>query len=664
MTLQPDVKKPRDDPYGLVQQNWPSESEAAYHSAETEADNAATTAKIQAESADDAANQTDSGMQGKTADSVSGVYSHIANQLHQQSADYNTISGWMLDASGKVEKAKSRIANLVRVGTSEIRDAINSETSGTVVTPSSSELTDKYRDEISSVVTTLTSDLDGIGRSLQGDPGSSRTPSYVSVPTMPSAEQPDPRAIVAAYNHGQAPEVVPQQLPEMPRATTAPTVDSPSGVSTPSAPAAPHSVNPTLANLLGAGQSAPSGTPTPPTTSSSSGSPNTPAGQGAQTHQPTEHRQDAKSAGLPHIPSIPLPDLLPAVAESIATGVSAATASQLPASTAPTSPGSSIPASTGTTPGVSGTPPMPSGLAPIGGVPTSTPTMQATPSVQGTPAFPPPGVQTPTPQQAPAPAAPRGPVADIGWIQKTYGIAPSLDLPKPEFPVLPACFIVDLPEAEAHLHRALASLRQEFEQAGWSQPLAIATLRRGFEVRTVYVTSDGLSIHPSGVLLPSGVIPLDEMPNTPVAPELSGSIMVTDKLASLIPRGWEVESLLSTVPSNEQHQTPEQFQELVEGGELLPCTVSRGRVGVTADEAMGTFARAALGSGGGGELDSESARLRAARWVGAQPAGYLDTLSRYYLADAAEAMSQGDWTEAVWACEKYMNVNQTRSQAA
>ncbi|WP_237127740.1 hypothetical protein [Mycobacteroides abscessus] len=300
----------------------------------------------------------------------------------------------------------------------------------------------------------------------------------------------------------------------------------------------------------------------------------------------------------------------------------------------------------------------PTPLAPIGGgggLSAPPVTQPATPAPQGTP-------PSPSPQQSATPT--RGPAADLGWIQRTYGLAPGIETPKSETPYVPALFITDLPEGEVHLHRVLASLRQAFESAGWSQPLAAASIRRGFEARTVYVTSDGVSIHPLGVLLPHGVIPLDEMPGAPTYSEMGGSIMVTDKLASLLPRGWEVATLLSTVPADENSQSTEQFQELVQGGELLGCKVSRGRDGVEAGEAMGTFARAALGSGGCSELDTESSRLRAARWVGTQPVDYLGLLGRWYLADAAGAMSEGRWADAVYASEKYLSVVDTKSQAA
>ncbi|MDO3012485.1 hypothetical protein P5V34_00630 [Mycobacteroides abscessus subsp. abscessus] len=255
-------------------------------------------------------------------------------------------------------------------------------------------------------------------------------------------------------------------------------------------------------------------------------------------------------------------------------------------------------------------------------------------------------------------------MADLGWIQRNYGLAPSLDLPKPESSVFPALFIAELAESEAHLHRALASLRHQFEAAGWGQPMSVARIRRGLEACTVYATADGLSIHPAGILLPDGVLPLDEVPSRPVALDLHGSLMVTEKLTALIPRGWEVETVLSTVPADEQHQSTEQYGELVQGGELLPCKVSRGRSDVTADEAMAVFARAAIGSAGCGELDVESARLRGSRWVGVRPTGYGEVLSRWYLSDAAESMSRGAWGEAVYCSKKYLSIKNAKSQAA
>ncbi|SIA12394.1 Uncharacterised protein [Mycobacteroides abscessus subsp. abscessus] len=661
MSTAHDIQKP-DDQFGLVADNWPVESESAYAAAERQATAASNTAQVQAQEATDAATKTDADMKGKTAESVSNGYSHSASQLHEQSVHYNTVSAWMADARGVVAGAKRRISTLVRAGTSEIREALTSEVSGTAVTPSSADLIAKYRADIDQVAAKLGVDLDAIGHSLAGAPGASRTPSYTSVSTAPTPEHADPHVSAASYtgdHHAPAPE--PHELPPMPRATTTPTTESPSTPGTPSAPIAPtHAVNPTLSNLV-AGSTSPSGTPSSPSAKPAS----TSAGQGAQASQPTEQHQDAKSAGLPRIPSIPLPNA-PAVAADIATAVSSSVGHQL-ATTAPSVPGSSTPVSTGFTPGTSGTPPVlpapPGGLSPIGGGLPTPPVMQAPPASQGTPASPPPGVQTPSAPPSP-PAAPRGPVVDAAWIQRTYGLSPSLELPKPETTYIPALFITELPDEAAHLHRALATIRHQFEGAGWGQPLAVATIRRGFESCTVYVTSDGLSLHPHGVLLPHGVTPLDEMPNAPTTSELLGSLMVSEKLTALIPRTWEIEQVLSTVPGGEDHQSVEQYQELVDAGELLNCNGSRGRDDVTDDEALSTFARAALGSAGCGELEAESTRLRAARWIGVQPQGYVDGLSRWYLADAAESMSAGRWGEAVYSSEKYLSVQQSERQAA
>ncbi|WP_236738103.1 hypothetical protein [Mycobacteroides abscessus] len=320
--------------------------------------------------------------------------------------------------------------------------------------------------------------------------------------------------------------------------------------------------------------------------------------------------------------------------------------------------------STGITPGVPGTSPMTPmapGLSPIGGGGLSTPavTQPTTPAVQGTPVAP-----SPAPQQTTTPSPPRGPVVDTAWLQRNYGLAPGIESPKPEPLSVPALFITELSEPEALLHRVLGTLRQQFEQVGWAQPLAVATIRRGFETRLVYVTADAVSIHPRGVLLPIGVTPLDEMPHAPTYSDLSGSLMVSEKLRALIPRGWEVQNVLSTVPSDEAYQSVEQYGELSEAGELLECTVPRGRDRVEAEEAMAVFARAAIGSAGCGELDSESARLRAARWVGVQPVGYGEVLSRWYLSDAAECMGLGDWGEAVYASERYLGLVEPKRQVA
>lgn len=660
MAPQHDLEKPMDDPYSLVGDSWPSESENSYHTAKVAAEDASTAASVQSESVTDAGSKMGD-EHGKTADAVSSGYRAAARQLSEQSRNFTTISAWMEDAAVKVLDAKRHIRYLVRTATPEIRDALDSELKGTPTTPSSADLITKYRSDIAVVASTLTTDLDAIGHSLAGDPGSSRSPSYTSVSTTPTPEHADPRATVAAYNHGQSPEVTPQQLPEMPRAVTAPSSESPSAPSAPSAPTVPH---PTLSNLVGGQGSTPSasspgGTGSPHTSSQGSPSPS------PQAHQAPEQHQTSKAPGLPRIPSLPLDGLPVAAAESIATVVSSAAAHQLPTAPSTITPAPSIPASTGITPGVAGTPPMtpvtPAPFTPIGGGGGLTPpavTQPVTPTPQGTPAAPPPASQQTT--QTPT----RSPVADATWIQRTYGLAPGIETPRGETALVPAIFVTELPEPEVHLHRVLATIRQAFETSGWSQPLAVATIKRGFEARTVYVTSDALSIHPHGVSLPVGVIPLDEMPSTPTHPDLSGSIMVSEKLKALIPYGWEVQSMLSTVPADEHHQSTEHYQELVEAGELLDCKGSRGRDDVEAGEAMSVFARVAIGSGGCGELDVEGARLRAARWVGVQPAGYLGVLSRWYLADAAECMASGNWAEAVYCSERYLSVVEPKSKAA
>ncbi|WP_078321238.1 hypothetical protein [Mycobacteroides chelonae] len=658
------LEKPMDDPYSLVGDSWPSESENSYHTAKVAAEDASTAASVQSESATDAGSKMGD-EHGKTADAVSSGYGAAARQLNEQSRNFTTISAWMEDAAVKVLDAKRHIRHLVRTATPEIRDAIDSELKGTPVTPSSTELITKYRGDIAEVASTLTADLDAIGHSLAGDPGSSTTPSYTSVSTAPTPERPDPHVSAASYTGDHhAPSVEPHQLPEMPRVTTAPTTESASGAGAPSTPvfSAPH---PTLSNLISGGQGTPSTSTSSPHTSSQ-GTPST-SPRTSTSPQSTEQRQTPRPAELPHIPRFPLPNI-PVAAESIATVVSSATAHQLPTAPSTITPSTPpVPVSTGTTPGVPGTSPVTPmtpvapGLTPIGGGGLSAPTVTqpVTPAPQAAPAAPPAASQ-----QGATPSPTRGPVVDAAWLQQRYGLAPGIETPRPETPAVPALFIAGLPEDEAHLHRLLATIRQAFESAGWSQPLAVATLRRGFETRCVYVTADAISIHPSGVLLPQGVIPLDEIAGTPVDSHLEGSLMVTEKLTILIPREWTVESLLSTVPGAGHHQSAEQYQALVEAGELLDCKVTRGRVDVTDDEALGVFARAAIGSRGCGELDVESARLQAARWVGVQPAGYPETLSRYHLADAAEQMSHGRWDEAVYAAEKYMSIENSEKQAA
>lgn len=650
MASQPDLQRPSDDPYSLVGDSWPQESESSYHAAEAAADDAATTATTQAQSATDAGSKM-SEEKGKTAASVSGGYSSAATQLSSQGQRFTTISGWMTDAAGKVDAAKRHIRQLVRSGTSEIRDAINSETSGTAVSPSSTDLIAQYRVDIAQAASKLVTDLDSIGHYLRGDPGSSATPSYTSVPTSSTPDHPNPVAQVVGYNSGQATEVVPQQLPPMPRIPSTLNSESPIAPTTLTA-ATPHSVNPTLAGLISPSSSPPSAsslhTPSPATHSS------------PQAHQPTEQNQAPQASGIPRIPSVPLPDLTTPAAAITTAVTSSMGPALLPA--APTTPGSPIPVSAGFTPGISGAAPvspLAPGLAPIGSVSTP-PVPQSAPATTGTPPAPSAGLQVPP---SPPNPAPRGPIADAAWIQQRYGLAPGIELTNHETTDIPARFIADLPEPKVTLHKILATLRQAFESAGWDQPLAVAAITRGLENRSVFVTADAASIWPSGVLLPQGVVPMGDMPGMPADLSLAGSLMVSGKLRDLTPSGWKVEAVLTTVPGDDG-QTAEQYQELEESGETLPCTVSRGDSAVTAEEAMSVFARAALGSQGCGDLGTESARIKAARWVGTQPADYLDALARWHLAEASDAMSLGHWADAVYASEKYVQLTRPKTQAA
>ncbi|WP_165689004.1 hypothetical protein, partial [Mycobacteroides abscessus] len=475
MAPQPDLQKPHDT-YSLLGENWPSESESAYHTAEVAADDASTAAATQSQSATDAGTQM-ADESGQTADAVSGGYGSAAAQLNEQSRNFATISAWMTDAGSKVLGAKRHIRQLVRSGTQEIRDALDSELRGTPVTPSSSNLITQYRGEIAQSATQLTTDLDSIGHSLHGDPGASTTPTYVRASsTTPTVEHSVHQGITG---ESEAPKVTPKALPEMPRATPTPNTEAPNATGTPSAPAAPHPVNPTLANLIGGGQGSTS-TGTPSAASPHASSPNTGASS-TQSHQPTEQREAPRPAGLSRIPSLPLDGLPAAAAESVATVVSAAVGHQL-STTTNTTITPTVPVSTGTTPGVPGTPPMTSTpLTPIGGgggLATPAVTQPVQPAPQAAPASP-----SPAPQQT-TPSPTRSPVVDAAWLQRTYGLAPGIEAPKSETAFVPAIFIADLPEPEAHLHRALASLRLEFEQSGWAQPLAVATIRKGFESRT------------------------------------------------------------------------------------------------------------------------------------------------------------------------------------
>ncbi|MGL5441318.1 MAG: hypothetical protein ACRDDJ_02460 [[Mycobacterium] stephanolepidis] len=124
--------------------------------------------------------------------------------------------------------------------------------------------------------------------------------------------------------------------------------------------------------------------------------------------------------------------------------------------------------------------------------------------------------------------------------------------------------------------------------------------------------------------------------------------------------------MLTTVPGGENSQSVEQYQQLVEAGELLPCTVSRSRDDVSEDEAVQAFAMAVLGQAAPGisDLDTESARLKAARWVGVQPSGYLGVLSRWHLSDATASMSCGRWGDAVCAIEKFQSIRDAEKQVA
>ncbi|MBE5454146.1 hypothetical protein E3G52_001019 [Mycobacteroides abscessus] len=664
-----DKKKP-SDPYSLIGAGqWPAESESRYLDLETDMKDIGRVASEGSGTAKNDADDVEDNFKGRTGEASSGSLHGHYGSLDALSTDAVSFGEQFYAAAQQVGTTKSDIARIVREANPKIKTALDAEAEGkpTPDGKSSEALKTEYRAEIAATAADYATKMSAITAALTADP---------------SAPAPAPRAARGTNDPGQrlGREMTPAQMtglsrqlgldpgqlpvptqPDMPRALppNTPSAQTPGHAPAPSVPVSP----------MGTGIPA-SGTPA----ASSAGETTSHSGEGTPVSQqnstpgdhqvtPASHQEPShREADRPHdrVPAggvnVPLPDpttLLASGAEAgaqlLGPALSASGAAQPPTTVTP----SVVPASTGITPGIPGTAP---GLAPMGpsAPATMVPSNPVMPSSPATPTAP--GVQVPAgpAAQAPAPTAPSTPGSQpvtAAWLHERFGtpLPPSTET-KTELTVP---FLVGLDEEVAHLHTALATLRSQFEQAGWSGPLAVARITRGLEVRTVYATADALSLWPRDVRLPDGVEPLGQIPGIADGRGLLGALIPQAKF-SLLPEDWEVEHVVSTVSGDTGQpvtvQSQDEHQAVVEAGEALHASRSRGDDTLTEDDVMPDFAMAVLSARSRTiDFDDDGSALRAARWVGVQPSGYTDILADWLLADAIASFTASRGGEAAYS---------------
>ncbi|EFV14714.2 hypothetical protein HMPREF9336_00405 [Segniliparus rugosus ATCC BAA-974] len=215
----------------------------------------------------------------------------------------------------------------------------------------------------------------------------------------------------------------------------------------------------------------------------------------------------------------------------------------------------------------------------------------------------------------------------------------------------PQSFINTLSMPEALAHRALSSLRAEFERTGWAQPLAVAVVRVEHGLLMVYATADGASIWPSRVQLPEDMTPLADLVDVP--PVLWGSTDPAVKLICLAHAGLRIEALLGNSEGTALVvQTAEQHAELQATGDVLPAVRSRSE-GSDIEPSDVTRAERLVWDAPR-VLDPEEAgkRLRALRWTDSQPAAYEAAHGDWVIAEIASSLANQNLASAIYLADQ------------
>lgn len=675
-----DIEKIPRDPFGLIGDNWPPQSESDYTSVATKLTNAATTARNQSTSVTQAAAGMPDDLVGQTGTAAENSYSTGAQGLTTMEFNLTSLSTWMTDCAGRVTDAKTQINTLVITGTKEINTAIADEMERKKPSPSSEELKTQYRNDIAGVKDSLKTELEAV------TDGELTQPAFVRAPAA-TPENPDaPRKAVDDAISGIAPtDTNPVTLPPMPTAVqnvvNATPTDTPDSTPSPSnpflpptAPSAPatQAPAPTAPNAPAPTEGAPPPTsPTSPETSTDSRTATSP-------EKPTTPEEKAPEASPLSVPSISVPDptgIAQTVADAVPTALAAAEPA-IAAGTPPTAqfaPASVVPQGTGLTPGVPvappvmGTPPASTGLGAM--VPPNAPqTPQSTASPGGLP----PAAPQPQAANQPAPQPLRSPDGTLiaqGVAQnQAQGDTPKKGGEAIGLAALDTAVVADLTD-DRELHTVLALLRDQYQRVGWDTPLAVARIHREDESVIAWTTADAVSLWAPGVTVPEGILPIDMVPGITPHLGLQGLRRPGAKLAALLlDTGWETDFVLTTEsqdtmeggpPSRRQPQ--EDAAQITAQGSLLLPSISRADAASSlwdTGDPMSAMTMLLLGDAKQPMYVSiAGSALRSLRWTESQPEGYLETLTTWYRADAVAAMADADMAETAYPAAQYAALN-------
>jgi hypothetical protein len=222
-------------------------------------------------------------------------------------------------------------------------------------------------------------------------------------------------------------------------------------------------------------------------------------------------------------------------------------------------------------------------------------------------------------------------------------------------PIRLTTFLRELPLAEITAHRALASLRAEFDRAGWRKdtPIAVGVYRQmisGTDLfKAVYVTADGVSLWPCSVRLSAGVLPLLRVSgvNGRAAAELAGKTDVYAKLETLVPpEHGQCEVILTG-----SDQDAVQYHDIVRAGEAFPVSLARRQFArVSPEDAPRVIAETMLKFGFTDErvplLPEARQKMVKVRWDVLKPRRYDTAVVGYLIAEARDCIARNRLADA------------------
>lgn len=265
-----------------------------------------------------------------------------------------------------------------------------------------------------------------------------------------------------------------------------------------------------------------------------------------------------------------------------------------------------------------------------------------------------PGAQSPMllsgggPQVLPAAAAAgTGIAASMGILSETDPLATHIHLD----------WLREVPLPRSMALRVLASLRSEFIKAGWEAdtPIGVGVFRQIVDktpiLKPVYVTGDGISLHPLEVMLPTQVLPMMKVSgiNRAVAADLAGGTggMLRAKLGLVPDTFGTLEAVVTT-----DDLTDAQYREILGAGDAFPPSVTRKQLSRgTVEDAQDLVNQLTAGTILAGVIPLEETRkaLIAARWDQLQQRRTGGMTALYLLAEIKECIRCGWWQDAAFS---------------